>query len=93
MKIHSVKRNIMNKQQYIHGGINVIGEKFLAGIVFRLVNIKERYDMKDDTMVVSDMPHHNEIIHGVMGLNLAMFRQALSKVYHKVMFWCIIISM
>ena len=29
--------------------------------------------MKDDTMVVSDMPHHNEIIHGMLGLNLVMF--------------------
>ena len=43
--------------------------------------------MKDDTIVVSDVPHHNEIIHGMLGLNLAvMFRQALSIVYHKVIF-------
>ena len=42
--------------------------------------------MKDDKMVVSDMPHHNEIVHGMLGLNLAMFRHALSKVSHKVVF-------
>ena len=42
--------------------------------------------MKDDTMVVSDMLHHNEIIHGMLVLSLAMFRQALSKVYHKVIY-------
>ena len=64
----------MNKQQYIHGGVSVTGEKFSAGIVFRVVNTKEKYNLKDDTMVVSDMPHHNEIIHGMLGLNLAMFR-------------------
>ena len=75
----------MNKQQFIHDEDSVTSEKFSAGIVFRAVNTKEKYIMKDDTMVVSDMLHHNEIIHGILGLNLAIFRKALSKVYHKVM--------
>ena len=83
----------MNKQQYINGGVNVIDEKLSAGIVFRVVNTKERYNMKDHTIVVLYMPHHNEIIHDVLGLNLAMFRQALSKVYHKLMFEYIVILM
>ena len=66
---------VINKQQYIHSGVSVISEKFSAGIVLRVVNTKEKYNMKDDTMVVSNMPHHNEIIHGMLGLNLAIFRQ------------------
>ena len=79
-------QNVANKQQYIHGGVNVTGKNFYAGIFFRVLNIKERYNIKYDIMVVSDMPHHNEIIHGMLRLNLAMFRQALVKVYHKMMF-------
>ena len=67
------QKNVINKQQYIHGGVNITGENISAGIVFRVVNTKERYNMKDDTMVVSDMPHHNETIYGILGLNLAMF--------------------
>ena len=61
-------------------------EKFSAGIVFRVVNTKKRYNLKGDTMVVSYMLHTNEIIHGMLGTNLAMFQQFLSKEYHKVMF-------
>ena len=63
----------MNKQQYIHGGVNLIGEKLSARKVFRVVNTKERYNMKDDTMVVSYMPYHNETIHSMLGINLAIF--------------------
>ena len=63
----------MNKQQYIHGGVSVTGDNFSTGIVFRIVNTKEKYNMKDDTIVASNMPHHNEIIHRIWGLNLAMF--------------------
>ena len=77
---------VVNKQQYIHSGFNVTGENFSVGIVFRVVNTKERYTMKDDTIVVSDMLHHNAIIHGILGFNLAMFQYALSNVYHKVIF-------
>ena len=40
--------------------------------------------MIDDTMIVSGMSQNNEIIHGRLGLNLATFRQALSKVHNKV---------
>ena len=47
---------------------------------------KKKYNMKDDTMVVSYMPHDNNIFHGMLGLNLAMFRHALSKVYNKLVF-------
>ena len=65
-------QNVASKQQYIHGGVNVTGEKFSAGIVFRAINTKERYNMKDNTMVVSDIPHHNELIHGMLGLSLAV---------------------
>ena len=42
--------------------------------------------MKDDTIAVSDMPHHNEIIHGMLGISFAMFWQGLSKVCYKVIF-------
>ena len=80
------QKHAVNKQQYIHGGVHVTGEKFSSRIVFRAVNTKERYTMKDDTMVVSDMPRHNKIIHGMLGLSLAMFRQDLSNECHKVMF-------
>ena len=73
MKSHSVKK-ILNKQQYINDGVNVTGEKFSAEIVFRGVNTKEKYYMKDNTMIVSDIPHHNEIIHSMFGLNLAFVR-------------------
>ena len=76
----------MNKQQYVHKRVNVTCEKFSAELVFRAVNIKEKHNMKYDTMVVLDMLHHNKTIHGMLGLNLAMFRHALSNVYHKVAF-------
>ena len=77
-------QNIVNKQRCIYVGANATGENIPVGIISRVVNTKERYNMIDDTMIVSGMSQNNEIIHGRLGLNLATFRQALSKVHNKV---------
>ena len=57
---------------------------FLSEYSFRVVNTTARYNMGDDTMIVSAMTQNNEITHGMLELNLATFRQVLSKLYHKV---------
>ena len=53
--------------------------------MFRVVNTTARYSMGDGTMIVSDVNQNNEISHGILGIHLTMFRQALSKLYPKVM--------
>ena len=80
------KQNIRNKQQYIYGGVDVTGEKLSVVIVFRVVSTTARYHISGDTISVTNVTQNNQIVHGMLGLDLAKFRETLSKLYHKVIF-------
>ena len=40
--------------QYLHGGVNVSGQKFSVGFVFRVVNETAVYHVFDDTMFIDN---------------------------------------
>ena len=50
----------------MYGGLNVSGNKFGVGLVFRCVYLQEGYTINDDTMIVETRHYHNNILHGVL---------------------------
>ena len=56
------KQNIANKQQYIHGVVDVTCDTFSVAIVFKVISEIVGYSMSDDTMIVSDVTQNNELI-------------------------------
>ena len=66
-------KNINESCQYIHSGAHVTGEILSAEIVLRVVSSIEHYNTNDDTMIVDEFPDHNNILHGVLGVDLFDF--------------------
>ena len=72
-------KNINEQCQYIHGGVNVTGETLCAGIVLRVVSSIELYNTINDTMIVDGSSNHNDIVHGVLGVDLFNFHNRLNR--------------
>ena len=72
--------------QYQHVGINITDHKYSTGIVFNVVNSEHLYTLNYGTQIVEDMLGHNGIVHRLLGLELASFCDALSKLYHRILF-------
>ena len=72
-------KNSEEMKQYVHGGVNVSGEKFSVGFVFRVVDRIGRYHKKDDTMVVENKT--NNVVNGILGLDIGAFHTNLLRVY------------
>ena len=49
-------KHIKEHAQYQHGDVNVSGEKFTAGVVYRVVSCDKSYNIGNDAMVVKYMP-------------------------------------
>ena len=58
--------NIIEQLIYQYVFIRVDGEKFSVGLVFIVVNSKDTYSLKDETMIIADQLDFNNIIHGVL---------------------------
>ena len=53
------------------------GEKFTAGVVYRVVSCDKSYNIGNDAMVVKCMPGVNHIVKGVIGFDYVRFHEFL----------------
>ena len=53
-----------DKLQYQHDSVKITGENFSIGLVFRVVNSKERYNLKDNNMIVVGEIGESDMING-----------------------------
>ena len=72
-------KNHHHMRQYLHGGVNVSGEKFSVGFVFRVVNNYGMYHRIDDTMVVPNK--ESDIVNGILGFDVGAFHEKLINLY------------
>ena len=70
-------------RQYMHGGVNVSGEHFSVGFVFRVVNGIGLYHKEDDTLVIKNK--NSEVVNEVLGFNLGQFHKNLLRVYYNAL--------
>ena len=77
-------KNINDNRQYLHGGVNVRGEKFSIAFVFRVVNRTAEYHGVDDTMVFDDGV--SDTVNGVLGIDLGSFHRRLISLYRSRFF-------
>ena len=73
-------KNSFDMRQYMHGGVNVSGEKFSVGFVFRVVNKICTYNKEDDTMVVPN--RNNDVVNGIVGFDIGVFHNNLLRLYN-----------
>ena len=74
-------KNIKDMKQYLHGGVNVSGERFSIGFVFRVVNHTAMYNSNDDTMVIDTSDLESDIVNGVLGFDIGTFHTNLINLY------------
>ena len=74
-------KNIKDMKQYLHGCVNVSGEQFSIGFVFRVVNHTAMYHSNDDTMVVDTSDLESDIVNGVLGFDIGTFHSNLINLY------------
>ena len=79
-------KNKHDMRQYLHGGVNVTGEKFSFGLVFRVVKSACVYNQDNDTMVIDDPIGSNYVVGGCLGIDLNEFHNNLSMLYRKTKF-------
>ena len=77
-------KNKHDMRQYMHGGVNVSGNKFSVGFVFRVVNNSDTYHTIDDTMVVPNQP--NDIVNGIIGFDIGAFHARLINLYYNTLY-------
>ena len=53
------------------------GEKFTAGVMYRVVNCEQTYNIGNDVMVVEHMPGLNHIVNGMIGFDYIRFHKFL----------------
>ena len=73
-------------RQYLHGGVNVSGEKFSVGFVFRVINQTALYQVVDDTMFIDNTNGQSHVVNGVLGINLLSFHRKLCNLYLNKMY-------
>ena len=74
-------KNKNDMRQYLHGGVNVTGEKFSVGFVFRVVDKTALYQVFDDTMLMDNPNGQSDVVNGVLGVNLPSFHMKLYNLY------------
>ena len=74
-------KNINEMKQYLHGSVNVSGERFSIGFVLRIVNHTAMYHDNDDTMVFDTPDLQSDIINGVLGFDIGTFHRNLINLY------------
>ena len=70
-------KNIKEHSQYQHGGVNVSGEKSTSGVVYRVVNSKQSYNIGNDAMVVEYIPRVSHTVNGMIGFDYVKFHEFL----------------
>lgn len=80
------KNSIDEGSQYQDSGLRVSGEIISVALLFRVVNTKNMYDYKDDTMVVHPESHKSNIIHYCLGRDMDMYHNKLLELYHHVLY-------
>ena len=61
--------------------MNVTGQKFSVGFVFRVVNKTALYQVFDDTMSIANTNGQSDVVNGVLGVNLPSFHIKLYNLY------------
>ena len=74
-------KNKNELRQYFHGCVNVSGQKFSVGFIFRVVNQTSMYQGVDDTMFVDNTNGHSDVVNGVLGVDFLSFQRNLSNLY------------
>ena len=79
------ENNKQQMSQYMHGGVNVSGEKISVGFVFRVVNETYMHDSIDDIMVYHNFAGHGNIVTGILGIGTVSFYWDLSNLYRNTL--------
>ena len=75
------------RSQFQHGGVNVSGDKFSVGLVFRVVVPKKMYYKIDDTQLYDDSSTSGgNVVTGCLGFDFHAFHRNLSILYHNTLF-------
>ena len=53
------------------------GENFSAGVLYRVVNFEQTYNIVNDAIVVNCMPGVNHIVNVMIGFNYVRFHEFL----------------
>lgn len=89
--IHPCDENSMSDQnkhdmrQYMHGGVNISGQKSSVGFVFRVVNAIGMYHLSDDTMEFNNSNGNGDDVNGMLGIDLALFDRNVSTLYRNTL--------
>ena len=78
-------KNISDMKQYLHGGVNVSGELFSIGFVFRVVNHTAMYHDNDDTMVFDTSELESDVVNGLLGFDIGTFHRNLINLYYNTL--------
>ena len=79
-------KNHNDMKQYLHGGVNVSGQRFSIGFVFRVVNHTAMYHDNDDTMVFDTSDLESDIVNGVLGFDIGRFHTNLINLYRNTLY-------
>ena len=79
-------KNIDEHCQYQHGGVSVTGDKLCAGLVFRVVDSEQSYNINNDTMIVDYTPNNNDIVHGIIGFDFCQFQSILVSLFYNTFY-------
>ena len=84
MKIQWVK-NCDELSQYLHGGIDVSGERLSVAFVFRVVKETKFCNLCDDTLFCTESNGGGNVVTGVLGFDLGSFHCNLRSLYSKIL--------
>ena len=79
-------KNKNKMRQYLHGGVNVGGQKLSVGFSFRVVNQTSMYQLVDDTMFIDNTNGHIDVVNGVLGVDYVSFHRNLSNLYRNTLY-------
>ena len=74
-------KNISDKSQYLHGGVNVSGEKFSVAFVYRVVSNTKLYNVRDDTQHYDGSDGSGDVVNGILGFDMNQFHLNLKQLY------------
>jgi len=79
------EKNKSDMTQYLHGGINVSGEKLSVAMVYRIVSQTYMYNLSDDTLHHENTDGQGDVVNGILGIDLGRFHTKLLSLYHKTL--------
>ena len=79
------QKNCDELSQYLHGGIDVSGEKLSVAFVFRVVKETKFYNLSDDTLLCTESMCGGNVVTGVLGFDLGSYHRNLRSLYSKIL--------